>query len=145
MIPSHGSQPMRRGCNSPKITPDLALSRPTLLGCTFREPSRERERVRVYRKCPPYGAAIARQRARGRVPIPVDGYHVTIAFQPQYRIAAPSRDLWLPMLEAHLVQGAAAWRRNHRHWPLWGLGRQPRLARWRQTSGSAPQWLGHSC
>ena len=50
----------------------------------------QRDRYRQHRKCPPYGAEIARQRARGRVPVPVGGYHVTIALAPQYRRAAPA-------------------------------------------------------
>ena len=55
----------------------------------------ERDRYRQHRKCPPYGAAIARQRSRGRVPVPVRGYHATIALAPQYRRAAPEPDLCL--------------------------------------------------
>lgn len=55
----------------------------------------ERDRYRLHRKCPPYGAAIARQRSRGRVPVPVGGYHATIALAPQYRRAAPAPDLCL--------------------------------------------------
>ena len=56
---------------------------------------RERQRTRVDWKCPPYGAEIARQRARGRVPMPASGYHVSIALQPQYRRAAPLPDACL--------------------------------------------------
>lgn len=56
---------------------------------------RERQRTRVDWKCPPYGAEIARQRTRGRVPRPVNGYHVSIALQPQYRRAAPLPDACL--------------------------------------------------
>lgn len=50
----------------------------------------ERERVRCAKGCPPYAAEITRQRARGRVPVPVGGYHVSIALRSQFRRAAPS-------------------------------------------------------
>ena len=49
---------------------------------------RERLRCRQPNKWPAYAGEIARARKRGRVPTPVDGYHVTIAVRWNYRQAA---------------------------------------------------------
>lgn len=48
-----------------------------------------RLRHRVPNKWPAYGAEIARLRARGRVPAPLKGVHVSIALRFAYRRAAP--------------------------------------------------------
>lgn len=50
----------------------------------------ERKRYRIPNKWPAYGAEIARLRARGRVPAPVKGVHVSVALRFAYRRAAPS-------------------------------------------------------
>lgn len=49
---------------------------------------RERLRFRQPNKWPAYAGEIARARTRGRVPTPVDGYHVAIAVRWNYRQAA---------------------------------------------------------
>lgn len=49
----------------------------------------ERLRYRIPNKWPAYGAEIARLRARGRVPAPLKGVHVSVALRFAYRRAAP--------------------------------------------------------
>lgn len=49
----------------------------------------ERLRYRIPKKWPAYATEIARLRARGRVPAPVNGVHVFVALRFQYRGAAP--------------------------------------------------------
>ena len=49
----------------------------------------ERLRLRVPSKWPAHGAEIARLRARGRVPAPHDGVHISVALRFAYRRQAP--------------------------------------------------------